>query len=189
MPSLRQAASSALLAGVSALSIALIVVVGSAPAFSFAIPARIPASWIFSAASALRCWARSDCGTLSFRSALYWVVKMGRACLSTRPNSAGDAGALIAFSLTLEALQIAVARCRYCVGVVAAIATDDPISAAAATSTATRAYVMSRLGRVVVGTERLADPLGERLGRQRRFLTFAAQLLDGHVAGGEDARA
>src|SRR2546429_4789454 len=44
----------------------------------------------------------------------------------------------------------------------------------------------SWLERLVVGAQRLADALGERLGGQRRLVAVAAQLLDGHVAGGID---
>src|SRR5439155_10079514 len=39
---------------------------------------------------------------------------------------------------------------------------------------------------LVFETERLADALGERLGRQLRLVALAAQLLDGDVARGED---
>src|SRR2546421_10106633 len=46
----------------------------------------------------------------------------------------------------------------------------------------------SWLERLVVGAQRLADALGERLGGQRRLVAVAAQLLDGHVAGGIDLR-
>src|SRR5947207_5750756 len=35
---------------------------------------------------------------------------------------------------------------------------------------------------IVVGAERLADLLGERLGGEARLLAVAAELLDGHVA-------
>src|SRR5436190_8894609 len=41
---------------------------------------------------------------------------------------------------------------------------------------------------VVVGGERFADPLGERLRRQMRSVALAAQLLDGDVRRGEDLR-
>src|SRR2546423_4182275 len=44
----------------------------------------------------------------------------------------------------------------------------------------------SWLERLVVGAQRLADALGERLGGQRRLVAVAAQLLDGHVARGVD---
>src|SRR5204863_8549762 len=43
-----------------------------------------------------------------------------------------------------------------------------------------------QLAQLGVRAERLADPLGERLGRQRRLVAVAAQLLDGHVARGVD---
>src|SRR5207253_10529004 len=45
---------------------------------------------------------------------------------------------------------------------------------------------MARRLEVVVRGERLADALGEGLGRQRRLVAVAAQLLDGHVARGVD---
>src|SRR4051794_36856767 len=41
----------------------------------------------------------------------------------------------------------------------------------------------------VFGAERLADPLGEILGRERRLVAVAAQLFDRHVARREDLRA
>ena len=48
-----------------------------------------------------------------------------------------------------------------------------------ASSIAARAYSSS-------SSERLADTLGERLGRQLRLVALAAKLLDRDVAGGED---
>src|SRR6059058_4727868 len=42
---------------------------------------------------------------------------------------------------------------------------------------------------IVVGRERLADLLGERLGRQPRLVTLGAQLLDRDVAGRPGLRA
>src|SRR4051794_33232473 len=41
----------------------------------------------------------------------------------------------------------------------------------------------------VFGAERLADALGEILGREGRLVALAAQLLDRHIAGREDLRA
>src|SRR6059036_3613174 len=42
---------------------------------------------------------------------------------------------------------------------------------------------------LVLEAERLADALGERLGRQLGLVALAAELLDRHVARGEDLRA
>src|SRR5215471_14096407 len=39
---------------------------------------------------------------------------------------------------------------------------------------------------VVVGGERLADPLGQRFGGHAGLVALAAELLDGHVARGVD---
>src|SRR5581483_10070084 len=52
--------------------------------------------------------------------------------------------------------------------------------------TSTARSMAGRRLQVVVAAQRLADPLGERLGGERRLVALAAQLLDRHVAGRED---